>query len=77
MAGMIIKSIFTPNEQRLFLTSEQEVMVILVDGAQAFTGLRGIKNNTAQFHHKCRTFRDSHQTWRALTTINSSCISHL
>jgi hypothetical protein len=49
---------FTPNKQRLFLTSEQEVMVILVDGVQTFTGLRGIKNKTPQFIHKCRTFRD-------------------
>jgi hypothetical protein len=82
MDGKNIKSIFTPNKQRLFPTSEQEVMVILVDGAQAFTGLRGIKNNTPQFLHKCNLsnagrFVTSHQTWRVLTTINSSYISHL
>jgi hypothetical protein len=82
MVGKIIKSIFTPNKQRLFPTSEQEVMVILVDGAQAFTGLHGIKNNTPQFHHKCNLSNvgrlvTSHQTLRVLTTINSSCISNL
>jgi hypothetical protein len=82
MVGKIIGSIFTPNKQRLFPTFEQEVMVILVDGARAFTRLCGIKYNTLQFLHKCNLlnaghFVSSHQTWRVLTTINSSCISHL
>jgi hypothetical protein len=82
MVGRIIKSIFTPNKQRLFPTSEQEVMLILVDGAQAFTRLRGIKYKTPQFLHKCNLsnagrFVTSHQTWRVLTIINNSCTSHL
>jgi hypothetical protein len=46
MVGTIIKSIFTHSKQHLFLTSDQEVMVILVDGAQDFTGQPGIKYNT-------------------------------
>jgi hypothetical protein len=76
MDGNIIKSIFRPNKQHLFLTSEQEVMVILVDGVQAVTGLRGIKNMTPQFLHKCilsygGCFNTSHQTWRLLTSINT------
>jgi hypothetical protein len=82
MVGKIIKSIFTPNKQHLLSTPEQEVMVILVDGAQVVTGLRRIKNKTAQFLHKCNLsyagrFMNSHPTWRLITTINSSCIPHL
>jgi hypothetical protein len=54
-------------------------MVILVDGVQAVTGLRGIRNKTAQFLHKCNLsyaghFMNLHQTWRLITTLNSSCI---
>jgi hypothetical protein len=82
MVEKIIKSIFTPNKQRLFLTFEQEVMVILVDGAEADARVHGIKNKTPQFLHKyilsyAGCFMTSHQTWRLLTTINISCIPHL
>jgi hypothetical protein len=81
MVGTIIKSIFTHSKQHLFLTSDQEVMVILVDGAQDFTGQPGIKYNTPRFLHKSNLsnagcFVTSHQPWRVLTTINSSCFFH-
>jgi uncharacterized membrane protein YhfC len=67
MVRNIIKSIFTPNKWCLFSTSEQEVMVILVDSALAVTRLREIKNKTPQFLHKCnlsyaRRFMTSHET---------------
>jgi hypothetical protein len=53
MVGNIIKSIFIPNKRHLCLTSEQEVIIILVKGVQAVAGLRDIKNKTPQFLHKC------------------------
>jgi hypothetical protein len=64
------------------LTSEREVMIILVEGIQAVTGLCRIKNKTPQFLHKYNLsyagcFMNSHPTWRLLTSINSSCIPHL
>jgi hypothetical protein len=81
MVGKIIKSIFTPNKRNLCSTSKQ-VMVILVEGVQAVTRLRRIKNKTPQFLHKCNLshvgrFMNFHPTWRLLTTINSPCINHL
>jgi hypothetical protein len=38
IVGKIFRSIFTPNKQHIGLTSEQEVMAILVEGVQAVKG---------------------------------------
>jgi hypothetical protein len=50
MGGNMIKSIFTPNKRCLFLISEQEVMIIFVDGAQPVTGQHGVKKRLLESH---------------------------
>jgi hypothetical protein len=52
MGGNMIKSIFTPNKRCLFLISEQEVMIIFVDGAQPVTGQHGVKKRLLESHQE-------------------------
>jgi hypothetical protein len=62
MVGKFIKS-FTPNKWHL----SKKVMTILVEVVQVVMELRGIKNKTPQFLHKCNLsyagyFMNSHPT---------------